>query len=147
MTAREHERAGPQRVRIAARHRGYASLGRVEQRDVAVHVTADHGALYGPPVGRQHHGFPRRDDVRARDEQVVAPGKAGAVAAVDDRNHAGAQPRRRVTEKQSTRHAYRRPPLRGRSPITTSTLRCLPARTTSRVTLFPTESSLSTSSS
>src|SRR5437899_11438394 len=87
MTDREHERAGPQRVRIAGRRRGYASPGRVEKREVAVHVTADHGALYGAPVGRHHNGFPRRDDVRTRDEQVAAPaapapnpGKAGAVA-------------------------------------------------------------------
>jgi hypothetical protein len=97
--------------------------------------------------------------VRARDEEVPAPpGKAGAVASsagtsararavrvVDNRDHAGAKSRCRVTEKQSTRHAYRRP--RGRSPITTSSSRCLPARTTSSLTFFPTESPLSTSSS
>src|SRR5439155_2420887 len=138
---------GPQRVRIAARDRRYASLGRVNQRDVAVHVTADHPALYGAPVGRLYNGFARRDDVRARDEEVVSPGKAGAVPAVDDRDHAVAQPRGRVIEKQSTRHNYRRPRPRGRSPITTSILRCLPARTTSRVTFLPTASSPSTSSS
>ena len=68
MTDREHERAGPQRVRIATRHRRYASVGRVEQRDVAVHVSTHHGTLYGAPVGRYYHGFPRGDDVGARDE-------------------------------------------------------------------------------
>ena len=147
MTDREHERAGPQRVRVAARRRRYASLGRVEQRDVAVHVSTHHGTLDGAPIGRQHNGFARRDDVRARDEQVaLPPGKAGAVASTTC-DHAGAKPRCRVAEKQSTRHGYRRPRPRGRSPITTSILRCFPARTTSRLTFFPTESPLSTSSS